>query len=55
MSLGTLFQIVTDPVTIAFLVVSFALFAYYLRKVLQVAKCNKALRCVVSEDNILEP
>lgn len=54
MSFGTLLQIFTDPVTIAFLVLSFILFGYYLRKVLQVGKCNKDLRRVASGSNILE-
>lgn len=54
MNIGTFLQVFTDPVTMVFLVVSFVLFGYYLRKVLQVDKCNKELRSAASGNNILE-
>lgn len=55
MNIGTFLQVFTDPVTMGFLVVSFVLFGYYLRKVLQIAKCNKDLRRMASgnKNNIL--
>lgn len=52
--MNSLLQILTDPVTAAFLVLLAVLFAYYLRKVFQVRGCNKELRSVASNGNILE-